>query len=334
MDVKDIKRHLSENTDDLIKILKHFKFHSITIKNNNLFCGKPNGDSPISVSVKLDEKLTSSSFSISYHGDLFGMICETHNMEWIDTLYISEMIINKKIESENQVNIFDGFLDNAYISKKHELITYEESMLNEYEHIWNARFVNDYIVPKVQKLFEIGYSAMDDRISIPWRNDEGKLLGVIGRANYKTDLRYFPLIPFLKSHSLYGIHIVKKYINKTKTAYIGESEKFTLQLYSYGYKNGVSLGCSTVSSHQVELLLKHGCKNFILCMDEGSNDKVIKRNIKMIKDSLFMRDDCKIGVLIDRNNDIIKKDTKCSPSDLGKIKFEELISDYVEWEII
>lgn len=334
MDIKSVKKHLRENTSDLKKILKHFKFHSMNNLNGNIFCGKPNGDSKKSVSVKLDDNLTSSSFSIGYSGDLFGMIAKTHNMEWQEVLYICELIINKKIETSEEITIFDGFLESVYVSQEHQILTYSDDELNNFENIWNYRFVEDYIFPKTQREFEIMYCPYEDRITIPWRNDENLLVGIMGRANFKTDLRYFPIIAFAKSYHLYGLHKTKKYIGEMKTAYIGEAEKFTMQLWNYGYKNGVSLGCSTISQRQVELLLKYGCKNFVLCLDEGSNTEVIRRNIEMIKECLFMRDDCKIGILLDRKNEIMKEGSKCSPSDLGKDNWEKLISNHIKWREI
>lgn len=330
MDVKDFKIHLKENQEGIIRILNHFKFHSIEIKNNNIMCKKPDGDGR-SVSIKLDDNLTSSSFSISYSGDFFGMIAATHNMEFGDVLYTCKLIINKKITHNDELDIFDGLLDNIYKRNEVKYITYPDEILDKYEDIWNYRFTKDYIKPTIQKEFEIGYCNKDQRITIPWRDEDGKLIGVMGRANYDTELRYYPLIPFAKRYHLYGLNKSKKYIKENKVAYIGESEKFTMQLCSYGYKNSVSLGCSTISQYQVELLIKNGCKVFILCLDEGSKIETIKRNVEVIRDCLFMMDDVKIGVLLDRKNNIMPKGSKCSPSDLGKERWEELINNYVKY---
>lgn len=331
MDVKDLKLYLKDNPKDIIRILKHFKFHSMHDVTGGIMCGKPNGDSDKSVSIKLDDNLTSSSFSISFSGDLFGMISETHDIEWYDVLYTSQLIIDKKIESSDEVDIFDGLLDSYKNIDKIEYLTYEEEILNDYEHIWNERFAKDHIHPKSQNKFEIMYCNKESRITIPWRDYEGKLIGIIGRANYDTDLRYFPIIPFQKKYHLYGLYQNKDYIRKTKTAYIGESEKFVMQLDSYNQHNAVAMGCSSLSRTQVELLIKCGCRNFILCHDEGSEKKTIKRNIEMIRDCMFMIDDFKIGIIVDRKNEIMMEGSKCSPSDLGKENWEKLKNNYIRW---
>lgn len=328
MDVKDLKKHLLNNKGDIIKILKHFDFHSMHDVTNGIMFGKPDGDSDKSCSIKFDENLTASSFSIGYSGDLFGMIAETHEMEWYDVLYTSELIINKKIEHDETIDIFDGILDTKKDSNNIKYLTYDDSILSDYEKIWNEKFALDNINPRTQMLFEVGYCNEENRISIPWRDYDGQIVGIVGRANYDTDLRYFPIIPFQKKYHLYGLYQNKEEIRKTGIAYIFESEKSIMQCNSYGVKNTVALGCSTISEYQVELLIKSGCRCFILCHDEGSEQKVIKRNIQMIKDCLFMMD-AKIGLLIDRKNEIMPKDSKCSPSDLGKTKLLQLIENNI-----
>lgn len=333
MDVRDIKSYLYENKEDIIKILKHFKFHSMHEVGGNILCGRPGGSSDHSCSVKLDEKLTSSAFSLGFSGDMFGMIAKVHDdIEWVDVLYTCELIINKKIEQLSRPDLFDGLLDYSYKDKsKIEYLTYGEEILDEYLDIWNYRFAIDNISPTTQKFFNIRYADEERRIVIPWKDENGDYVGIISRANYETESRYFPFIPFLKSLHLYGLYENKEYIKKTKTCYIGEAEKFVMQLHSYNIRNAVAIGCSTISQMQVELLIRNGCRNFILCHDEGSEIEVIKRNVEMIKDCMFMIDDYKIGIIIDKKNEILIEGSKASPSDYGKKSFEKLANNYIKW---
>lgn len=327
-----MKTKLKENPKLIKKILEHFRFHNIVIHDGYIMCGKPNGESTKSVSVKLDDNLTSSSFSLGISGDLFNMIAKTHNISWSEVIATVELVLNEKIVNST-ISIFDGILEEIYVPKVYNDKTYEDNILDKYSKQWNVRFVRDYIKPRTQREFEIGYCESENRITIPWRNVEGKIVGVIGRANYNTDLRYFPLIRFSKSNHLYGLWKTKEYITKTKRVYIGEAEKFVLQLWSYGFRNSVAMGCSTINQHQVELLLKLGCEEFILCLDESSDIDTINRNVNIIKDTLFMRDTCKIGVMLDRNNDILPKGSKNAPSDLGKDKWLEMLNYIKFFEI-
>lgn len=329
MDIKEMKLYLKDKYDDIIKILTHFRCHNFKTSNNTILCKKPGGDG-YSISIKLDNNLTSSAFSLGYSGDLFGMLSYLSNVALSEIFNVCKNIIDKK-HIEESVTLFDGFLDNTYIPQKLDDTIYSDEELIHYEKTWNMRFAKDYIPPKIQNKFEIGYDNFTNRITIPYRNEFGELVGVMGRANFETDLRYYPLLKFSKSHFLYGLYNSKNKILETKTAYIGESEKFTMQLHSYGYTNSVSIGNANISVRQVELLFKHGCRNFILCFDEGLDISIIKKNIETIRDVAFMRDDYKIGVLIDRKNEYLKEGTKNSPSDLGKETWLKLVNNCVKF---
>ena len=50
---------------------------------------------------------------------------------------------------------------------------------------------------------------------------------------------------------------------------------------------------------------------------------VIKKDIKTIKDCLFMRD-CKVGFILDKENKFLPKGSKASPIDLKGEIFEKL----------
>ena len=48
----------------------------------------------------------------------------------------------------------------------------------------------------------------------------------------------------------------------------------------------------------------------------------------MIRKSLVLRE-CKVGIIYDTKNKYMKKDSKCSPTDLGKDKFNKIINECV-----
>ena len=95
---------------------------------------------------------------------------------------------------------------------------------------------------------------------------------------------------------------------------------------SLGYKNFLALGGNSISTTQVEQILKLGVNKIILCMDDGLDVSVIKRDIQTIKSMLFMRD-VKIGVILDKKNKYLPKGSKASPIDLKGEIFEKLKSE-------
>ena len=146
-----------------------------------------------------------------------------------------------------------------------------DCILSYYLPCVNDFFKNDGIFYNVQKTFEIGYDPCTNRITIPIRNYDGKLIGVKGRwfgdIPEGSDIqKYLYLEPCNKGQVLYGLDKTYPHIQTSHCVYVGESEKFVMQLYSYGDKNCVATGGKTISNHQIEMLSRM-CVDVILCFD-------------------------------------------------------------------
>ena len=335
--MEELKQYLKENSNEIEKILKYFKYHSISINNEEIRCAKPNGDNASSIRIKLNDKLSSTDFSSSYNGDLFSLIATHTGLKYGEIIKTVQTMIGKKINGtyENkEESLFDGFFDDLYIPYETEEkeVIYDESVLDKYNngYKWNIRFLKDGILPSSQVKFNIGFSEDSNRITLPWKDSEGNIVGVMGRIDndIPTNFKYIPLIPFPKHSFLYGLYQNKEHIKKSKKVYIFEAEKSVLQCDSFGIHDCVSLGGNQISTTQVEQLLKLGVSEIILCMDEGLMIDAIKRDIQTIKDLLFMRD-VKIKVIIDKENKYLPKESKCSPSDKGKEIFLKLCNECV-----
>lgn len=332
--INSLKKHLCDNVKDLEKVLLYFKYKNINITHNEVRCAKPDGENETTVRIRLNEYLSSNDFSLAFKGDIFGLIQTHTKLDFSSIFEVIKLIVNKKLthEEESHDEIFDGFFDDIYVPYDVDMKPYNSKYLDTYKPIWNTKFLNDNISMRTQLKFNIGYDDETNRITIPWRNEQGELLGIMGRYNGDEygKYKYLPILPFPKQYSLYGVYENKEYI-KNNRCYIGESEKFVLQLHSYGYKNAVALGGNAIHSYQIEQLLKLNVQEIVLCYDEGLEKEVIKNAILTIKESLFMRDDIRIGVIYDKNNEYMCKDSKVSPSDLGKLVWEDIINNCIKF---
>lgn len=327
-----MKEYLKNNPEQIEKILSYYNYHSINITDKEIRCAKVGGDNPSGCRIKLNDNLSATDFTTSYNGDLFGLIATHTGLTYREVLKTITTMLGKKIEgnyqSEEEV-LFDGFFDSLYVPYEDEEkeVTYDESVLEEYNsgYKWFKRFADDGILPSSQVKFNIGFSEENNRITIPWRDSEGKLIGVIARIDndIPTNYKYIPLIPFPKHKYLYGLYENKEHIKKSKEVYVFESEKSVLLGDSLNYRSFVSLGGNSISTTQVEQILKLGVNKIVVCLDEGLDVSVIKKDIKTIKDCLFMRD-CKVGFILDKENKYLPKGSKASPIDLGKEVFEKL----------
>lgn len=328
-----MKEYLKNNPEQIEKILSYYGYHSINITDKEIRCAKIDGNNPSGCRIKLNDNLSATDFTTSYTGDLFGLIATHTDLTYGEIINTIKTMTNKKINGHHkkEAGIFDDFFNDIYLpyNEHGEKVIYDPSILDQYsKYKWNLRFLKDGILPSSQYKFHIGYDENSNRITLPWVNESGELIGVIARidSDEPTNYKYLPLVAFPKHKYLYGLYQNKEYIKKSKEIYIFESEKSVLLGDSLNYRNFASLGGNSISTTQVEHILKLGVNKIILCLDEGLDTEVIKRDIKTIKDCLFMRE-CKIGVILDKENKYLPKGSKASPIDLKGEIFEKLKSE-------
>ena len=328
--MEELKLYLKENPDKIQRILEYYNYHSITINNNEIRFAKIGGDNPSGCRIKLNDNLSATDFTTSYNGDIIGLIKQHTDLSYKEIINTIKTITNKKVNGHHkkEVGIFDDFFNDIYLPQQEDEdeIIYDPSILDQYsKYKWNLRFLKDGILPSSQVKFHVGYDESSNRITLPWKDFEGNIIGCMARldSDIPTNFKYLPLIAFPKHKFLYGLYQNKEYIKESKVVYIFESEKSVLLGDSLNYRNFLALGGNSISTTQVEQILKLGVNKIILCLDEGLDVSVIKRDIKTIKDCLFMRE-CKIGVILDKENKYLPKGSKASPIDLKGEIFEKL----------
>jgi hypothetical protein len=154
-------------------------------------------------------------------------------------------------------------------------------------------------------------------------------MGIKVRVNHNVEdgeQKYYYLVPCRMSQTLYGYFQNYKYLAEN-TVYIFESEKSTMQCYSYGIRNCVALGSSSISGYQCKMIMELQPKRVIFMHDEGLDFEVIKKNIDKLKlySKMF---DLEIGYWNTTKDKTIPH--KASASDLGKEKLLEILSTQIE----
>lgn len=196
------------------------------------------------------------------------------------------------------------------------------------------KFIADGISIDTQRKFKIGLDVLSQRITCPWWSFDCRLVGITGRYNgdYEEDntLKWFPVIPHPKSQTLYGYTENYQHLQGCEELYIGESEKFVLQLDTMEIYTGLALGGNSIHTPQIIHIINLNPKRLYFCYDEGLDEEIILAQIEKVK-TMIKFFDIKIGFIIDRKNLIIPKDSKMSPTDLGKENFIELKNNFVEW---
>lgn len=324
----DIKNHLLHNKKDLVLLLKEYGYGKFNVNEDEIRCSKPDSSNGSTCRIRLNNCLSCTDFSSSFNGDIFELIIFHTDVTYADIVSKCYEMFNIEDVDDEDFNGLDLDLDT---SPKEVLIPiYDKSELDNYDDVWNMKFVEDNIMPKTQQVFHIGYDYRSRRISIPWFTLEGELLGVMGRAYFNNygDFKYFPLLRFKKHHSLYGIYENKKYIENGRV-YILESEKSVLQLHTMGSHNAVALGGNSIDSYRLSLLEKLNVKEIVFCFDESLEVNIQKRALKTAKK--YFKNKVRIGIMYDGHNKYLPKGSKDSPTDLGKETWNNMVTNCVKW---
>lgn len=293
---------------------------------------RPGGDNLTSLQVKLDNLYVNCySNPLPQPSDIIMLVQVYKDLSFSKAMYyICEMCgyeyySNSFIPKETDpcLSFLDLIEPTTHTKDEVPLRTIDESILDMYINIPNRLFLDEGISWETQKLFEVGYSIKDNCITIPIRDDLGRLVGVKGRTtlDYKklgTSKYWFP-VPAPKSQILYGLDKTYDYIKKEKRVYVFEGEKSVMKAWSWNMKNTVSIGGHELSEAQIMKLERLGVE-IVIAFDSNIKVAEIKGEAKkfMIADKLF-------AILPHKNKNVLG--AKDAPVDFGHEFFLKLIKE-------
>lgn len=332
MSAEKLREYLIQNPEEIVKILEVTDFHSISFFDNKkeIRCAYYEGGNHTSVAINC-ETLQTYVFSKGIGGDLFYIISLHNNWSMSQTLNLIYKILNIKDVNELDIPfIFEGFYKkiSAFNKQDKENILPVDT-LNRFVNHPSVRFAKDNISYLTQYKFKIKYDTITNRVIVPWFNKKGDLVGITGRYNFNdigNNPKWKAVENFPKGNYLYGIYENQKEIEEMDYVIIGESEKFVMQLDSYGYHNGLALGNCTITDKQARIIKSLPVKKIIIALDEGVNIEHILAQCEKLKGGIF-NNNKEIWCIYDNENKVIPKESKASPTDFGKEKLEYLLKN-------
>ena len=329
-----IKEQFIEQPEKLIELLENFGFEHINHRGSEIrFARSDSGGANISIRLKNNPYCCVSDWSRSISTDIISYIIQEKNVDFRDVLQSAKKILNLSNDwrPQQRRSLFNGIYDNISCKNREiKLKTYDESVLNKYERIGNLRFLRDGISLDAQKFFDIRFSVEDNAIIIPLHNEFGDLTGAKARINWipeADESRYYYPIAAPASQMLYGYSKNYEYLYGADTIYIGESEKFCMQLYTMRIRNCVSIGSHTLSEKQAKLLLQLQPKSVTFMLDEGLDLMETKRNADVLKSVAGMM---QIDVYFIDHTECLELGPKDSPSDHGRVVWDEIIENNIK----
>lgn len=337
MNIFELKSHIINNPEYIEEILEKVGFYNIDNRGKEYRCAREPGRNPTSVKIN-KSTLGSTCYSTNVKGDIITLVQSKLNTSFPDAVRKVSNIVNFKFDNkiETAKLPFGGYykkISKLRSEEDVELETYSDDVLLQYESLPNLLFYEDGILPQVQTKFNIGYDSFTGRITVPWTTSDGRVCGVMGRLNKKEieedEVKWFPVISFPKSKTIYGYVTNYSAIQEKKIVMLGESEKHTMALASKGLNVGLSLGGSFLSENQSNLVKSLFPEKIIIMLDEGLTEEHSIELAKQLKSDRFYKNE--VGYVFDRNNIWLPKDSKMAPADLHKDDLNKLLKNCTHW---
>lgn len=267
---------------------------------------------------------------------------ETRGIEydWVSDIY------NVVLDCSN-FNPTNGFLAPRRVSlrdkygqerKEMQLPEFSAGVLDTFIKRYPPEWTNDGISREAMDKFGIKYSISQNKIIIPHRDIDGRLIGIRGRALNDWEIenvgKYMPVkveqtwYKHPLSMNLYGLYENKANIKKYRVCYVFESEKAVMQFESFNSPHCAVAVCgSQFNKYQLNLLVKH-CQpqEIIICFDNEEEEGSTRYFDKLYNTCKKYTQYCQFSFVYDRQGLLGMKE---SPSDRGEDVFTKLIEKRV-----
>lgn len=330
MEAYDLKQYLRDN-NKVQEVLESIGMHHVVYHDSGYYsCGMPDGDNNSSTIIYDNEWLTTIAHTRNINpnknmqSDIFTLIqfvkdyifpqalnyvCELTGVEYYEDF---EKDLPESILFLRELNDLKNETQDSTDRFKTKIR--DIKILDYYSKNVNDLFYNDGIGYQTQREFHVGFDDCSNRITIPIFNELNQLVGVKGRLleNDSTEEdKYIYLERCNKSHILYALNMTYQEIIRKGFVYVGESEKFPMQLWSNEIYNSTALGGHSISRYQLLLLQRLGVK-IILCFDKDISQEEIEYECSKFESW------CEVYYMLDCDNLLTGKE---SPSDdINKFK--------------
>lgn len=321
MDAQTIKEYIFSNNKIEI-VLENLGMHHIQWHNRNEYitCGMPDGDNPSSTVVYCDNSFFMvkaytrdivDPYGISDIISLVSFINKTiftQSINWLCELFGLDYYV-ESISDDPTLGYFKTFdlLMKPKASLEVQLKPIPEEALKAYLPWDNTIFYEDHIDWETQAEFELGLDVFSHRITIPIRDEMGRLVGVKGRRAWDVvdewNPKYIYLHQCAKSRICYGLYKTLPYIREKNEIIVCESEKGVMQLWSYGYRNCVAVGGHSISQQQQDLIIQSGAATIIIAFDKDVDEETVRKEVENL--SLYRR----VEYILDFNNILEEKES-------------------------
>ena len=292
--IEYVKSKLLKDPEKIKEYLEYFDFHKISIRTNYMSFARSNDadSSPKSIVIRLtnNDALLVHDYPKAIVCDIFNYVIKMRGKTFKEVFSEAKRILgidSSYFYEERTTAPFGGFYRNIKRQKDVQLKTYDDSILDDYIPCGNERFLRDGISLETQRKFNIGFSVVDQAITIPIWDEVGNLIGVKMRCNHDVqdgEQKYWYDFPTMMSQTLYNYANSYEHLESADIIYILEAEKGCMQYISkLGLYNCVGLGSGSISKKQVQMLLSLNPNKIVFLHDVSYEKEAIMKNIQTVK---------------------------------------------------
>lgn len=271
MNIQQLKQYIFKNGLQ-IQILQALELSNIREDDNKIQCSNIDGDNLTAILIyKNNENLLVIDYTRDItdeynNSDIIALVEFVRNCDYVEAvkwikkvLHIEDYYIVQKTTEQDKIDYILSHSKAVDEDIKNDLLPeIPEETLMAYLPWDNTIFYEDNISWETQAEFELGLDVFSHRITIPIRDETGRLIGVKGRRAWdivdENNPKYKYLKECEKSKILYGLSKTLPYIQEKGEVIVCESEKGVMQLWSYGYRNCVAVGGHSISDWQARRL--------------------------------------------------------------------------------
>lgn len=347
-DLQQIKKRIyeEEKIEELLELM-NCDFVS-TEQGGGLYTASlPNGNNRRSVQIKNNKDLNSDIRSRGINGDIFTIvsyivneiedkedinkdlprskqwICEKLGyVEFIDDFYKETMYSYDEKPVPEYNSWLKRFQPKENSVQENEVI--DEEILNKYMLIPFYGWKKEGISIETQREFQVGIDVVSERIIFPIHNRYGEMIGVKGRycgENEKIEdmYKYIYLESCNKSIEFFNFHRAYQHILSHREVIVVEGAKTVMLLYTWGYKNVISIEGDSMSDRQIDILKNLGLDTkIVFAWDKDKDLEYVKKEVSRIHGRQRY-------AIADIKNYLDEKD---SPTDKGEDIWEKLYKNH------
>lgn len=245
-----------------------------------------------------------------------------------------------KIDDWDWINRLKSSQNKKSIPQLSEISEHILEIFCPYPHeIW----LEEGISKESMEKYQISYWGEQNKIIIPHRDINGRLIGIRGRALNQSDIeakrKYMPItiegkvLKHTLGNNLYGLCQTEEAIKRIGKIIIFESEKSVLLCDTYYNQNNFSVAVcgSNITDTQCKMILSLGVREVMIAFDkEYENPKSRLAELyynKLLKLAYKLNPYCTVHLLMDTDGLLQQKD---SPADRGKEILEKLMKNKIE----